>query len=142
MIKLVIGKMGTGKTKTMIEQVNKAAKESKGLVVCIERGDKLRFDVCNAVRLIDSTEFDIRGFQVMRGFITGLYACNFDITDIFIDSLHKVADITDIAELERFAHWAQDFSKQNNVDFSISVGITEDKLTDYLREIVQWPVSS
>jgi Tfp pilus assembly ATPase PilU len=136
MVRLVVGKMGSGKTKTMIDSVNKTAKEAKGLVVCIERGDKLRFDICNAVRLIDSTEFDIKGFQVMRGFITGLYACNFDITDIFVDSLHKVADITDIAELEKFMRWTQDFNKQNGVNFTISVGISEDKLTAYLKELV------
>ncbi|MCL2084849.1 MAG: hypothetical protein FWH06_06310 [Oscillospiraceae bacterium] len=136
MVKLVIGKMGSGKTKTMIEKVNNAAKESKGLVVCIERGDKLRFDVCNAVRLIDSTEFDIRGFQVMRGFITGLYAGNFDITDIYIDSLHKVADITDISELEKFARWAMDFGKQTGVNFVISAGIADDKLNDFLKELI------
>lgn len=136
MVKLIIGQTGTGKTKTMIDKVNQTAKDTKGVVVCIERGNKLRFDVCNAVRLIDTTEFDIRGFQVVRGFITGLYAGNFDITDIFIDSLHKVADISDVSELEKFMHWTQDFHKQSGIDFTISVGVAEDKLTDYLRELL------
>ena len=41
MIKLIIGTKGTGKTKTLIEMVNNAICQTKGSVVCIEKGDKL-----------------------------------------------------------------------------------------------------
>ena len=41
MIKLFIGGKGSGKTKTLIEMVNNAVNESKGNVICIEKGDKL-----------------------------------------------------------------------------------------------------
>lgn len=136
MIKLLVGLTGTGKTKSIIDMVNQTAKEDKGQVVCIERGNKLRFDIVNAVRLIDSTDYDIQGFQVMRGFLTGLYAGNFDISHIFVDSLHKVAKMDEIEELEKFITWAKDFDKSNNVSFTISVGISETKLTEYLREFI------
>jgi hypothetical protein len=91
MIKLLVGLMGTGKTKNIIKMVNDTAREDHGQVVCVERGNKLRFDIINAARLIDSTDYDIQGFQVMRGFLSGLCAGNFDISHIFVDSLHKVA---------------------------------------------------
>jgi hypothetical protein len=136
MVKLVVGDIGTGKTKRVIDEANTAAKTSKGLVVCIERGTKLRFDVCNAVRLIDSSEFDIKGFQVMRGFITGLYAGNFDITDVFVYSLHKVADITDIPELEKFMAWLQTFGTQHDVNFTVSVRLSQNALTDSLKSLL------
>ena len=41
MIKLIVGTKGTGKTKTLIEMAKKAAEESKGNVVCVEKGEKL-----------------------------------------------------------------------------------------------------
>lgn len=41
MIKLIVGTKGTGKTKTLIDMARKAAEESKGNVVCVEKGDKL-----------------------------------------------------------------------------------------------------
>ena len=41
MIKLIIGKKGSGKTKALIEMVNSALAVTKGSVVCIEKGDKL-----------------------------------------------------------------------------------------------------
>ena len=134
MVKLVVGLAGSGKTKAMIEMVNRT--EDKGQVVCIERGSKLRYDVKHAVRLIDSSEYEIKGFQVMRGFLSGLYAGNFDISHIFVDSLHKVANMDDIGELEKFAKWLEEFDKTHGVSFTISVGLTEDKLTEYLRGLL------
>ena len=136
MVKLLVGLAGTGKTKSIINLVNQTAKEDNGQVVCVERGNKLRFDIINAVRLIDSTDYDIQGFQVMRGFLTGLCAGNFDISHIFIDSLHKVAKMDDIGELEKFMLWLREFEKKHGVSFTLSVGISEDKLTDQLREFL------
>ncbi|MCL1819291.1 MAG: hypothetical protein FWG36_01395 [Oscillospiraceae bacterium] len=136
MVKLFAGLAGTGKTKNIIEMVNKTAREDNGQVVCIERGNKLRYDIINAVRLIDSSEFDIQGFQVMRGVITGLYVGNFDITHIFIDSLHKVAKMDDIGDLEKFFVWMKQFGKSHGINFVVSVGISEDKLTEQLREFL------
>ena len=53
MISLIIGKKGSGKTKHLIETVNETAKASKGNVVCVEKGDVLRFDISSSVRLIN-----------------------------------------------------------------------------------------
>jgi len=136
MVKLLVGLAGTGKTKNIINLVNETAKEDHGQVVCVERGNKLRFDIINAVRLIDSTDYDIQGFQVMRGFLSGLCAGNFDISHIFVDSLHKVAKTDDISELEKFVSWLQEFDKKHNVSFTLSVGIAEDKITEQLKELL------
>ena len=59
MIKLLIGGKGSGKTKTLIELANKAAVETKGSVVCIEKGTKLRYDIKYKARLIDVNEYFI-----------------------------------------------------------------------------------
>ena len=56
MIKLIVGTKGTGKTKTLIDMAKKAAEESKGNVVCVEKGDKLAHELPNAVRLVNSEE--------------------------------------------------------------------------------------
>ena len=59
MLKLIVGVKGTGKTKEIISLANTAANESKGCVVFLEQGNKLRFDVTHKVRLVDTCEFDI-----------------------------------------------------------------------------------
>ena len=90
MIKLLIGKKGSGKTKTLIEFVNDALDTSKGSVVCIEKGDKLKFDIKYTARLIDTEEFAVTDAQSLYGFIAGILASNHDVTDLFIDSALKI----------------------------------------------------
>ena len=90
MIKLITGIPGTGKTKTLIKLVNEAVKTSKGNVVCVEKGIKLRFDIDYSVRLINIDEYLVNNAQAWYGFVAGLIASNHDITDIFIDSALKI----------------------------------------------------
>ena len=90
MIKLFIGGKGSGKTKTLIEMVNNAVNESKGNVVCIEKGDKLIHDVTYKARLIDTDAYSVADADALYGFIAGILASNSDITDIFVDSALKI----------------------------------------------------
>ena len=41
MIRVIMGKKGTGKTKQMIDMINDAVQSEHGNVVCIEKGSKL-----------------------------------------------------------------------------------------------------
>ena len=54
MIKLIIGRKGSGKTKKLADMVNEAAAASLGNVVCIEKGDTLTYSVTHKARLIDA----------------------------------------------------------------------------------------
>ena len=90
MLKLIIGVKGTGKTKTLISMVNEAVEKSQGAVICIEKGDKLRFDVKYQARLIDTDEYFVDDAQSLFGFVAGILASNHDVTDLFIDSALKI----------------------------------------------------
>lgn len=89
-MKLIIGVKGTGKTKTLIEMVNSTTDSSNGSVICIEKGDKLKFDIKYQCRLIDSDEYFLCDAQSLFGFIAGIFASNHDVTDLFIDSALKI----------------------------------------------------
>ena len=82
MIKLIVGAKGSGKTKTLIEMANKAAQESKGNVVCVEKGDKLARELPTNVRLVNSEEYQIQGFASLYGFLAGFLAGNYEITKV------------------------------------------------------------
>ena len=100
MLKLMIGVKGTGKTKTLIEMVNSAVNTSKGAVVCIEKGDKLRYDVKYQARLINTEEFMVADAQSLYGFVAGILASNHDVTELFIDSALKICN-NDMASFEK-----------------------------------------
>ena len=92
MLKLIIGVKGTGKTKALINLVNTASDNSKGDVVCIEKGVKLRYDIKSSVRLIDTEEYFVADTDALYGFIAGIFASNHDITDLFVDSALKICN--------------------------------------------------
>ena len=99
MLKLMIGVKGTGKTKTLIEMVNEAVKTSSGSVVCIEKGEKLRYDIKYQARLVNTEEYLVTDAQSLYGFIAGILASNHDVTELFIDSALKICN-NDVASFE------------------------------------------
>ncbi len=123
MIHVIMGLKGSGKTKKLIDAINGAVANANGDVVCIEYGKKLTYDVTYKVRLVDSKEYGIRSSEMLKGFLSGLHAGNFDITNVFIDNLYKTIG-DDKAVGEEFVAWCAKFAAENNMEITIS--ITED----------------
>ena len=71
---------------------NRELWEAKGNVVVVEKGMKLTYDIAPAARLIDLDEYKIAGGEMLYGFVAGLMASNYDITDLYIDGILKVLD--------------------------------------------------
>lgn len=92
MIKLIVGTKGSGKTKTMIDMINEATKTTSGNIVVIEKSMKLTTEINHAARLLDVDEYDINGADMLYGFVAGVLAGNYDITELFIDGILKVVD--------------------------------------------------
>ena len=101
MVKLIVGLKGSGKTKTLINLVNTAGKASNGAVICIEKGANLIHEIDNQIRLINSEEYNISTANSLYGFICGILASNYDITDIFVDGTMRICqrDVNLIAQL-------------------------------------------
>ena len=91
MVRIFAGLKGSGKTKNLIEMCNAATAASKGNVICIEKGDKLIHQITHRARLVDVDEYWINTLKKLYCFICGMLATNYDITDIFIDSIYKIA---------------------------------------------------
>ncbi len=123
MIHVILGLKGSGKTKKLIDSINAAVASSAGDVVCIEYGKKLTYDVTYKVRLVDSQEYGIRSVEMLKGFLSGMHAGNFDITNVFIDNLYKTIG-SDLSAAEEFIAWAAKFAKDNSME--ITVTLSED----------------
>ena len=123
MIHVIMGLKGSGKTKKLIEAINEAVASAHGDVVCIEYGKKLTYDVTYKVRLVDSQEYGIRSVEMLKGFVSGMHAGNFDITHVFIDNLYKTIG-ADLASAEEFIAWAAKFAADNSME--ITVALSED----------------
>ncbi len=121
MIRVIMGKKGSGKTKQMIDMINNAVQTEHGNVVCIEKGNKLTFDINYQIRLVESSQYDIGSYAALKGFVSGLYAGNYDITHIFIDSLTKIVGGECDNETEKFLDWLNNFGEKHNIKFTITI---------------------
>ena len=120
MIRVIMGLKGSGKTKKMIDSLNESLAHASGDVVCIEYGKKLTYDINYRVRLVDSKEYGINSLDMLKGFLSGLHAGNFDITHVFIDNLYKTIG-NDKAEGEAFIKWCAQFAAANDMNITITV---------------------
>ena len=91
MIKLIIGKKGTGKTKILIDMINESVKTTNGCLVCVEKSENIRREVSYKVRWCNSEIFNITDYSSFYGFIAGMLAGNYDIKEIFVDGILKIA---------------------------------------------------
>jgi len=134
MIRVIVGKKGSGKTKQVIEMINGAVETEHGNVVCIEKGEKLMLDISHKIRLVEASEYDIADYTAMKGFISGLYAGNYDITHIFIDSLTKIIGAEVNFETEKFLDWLNNFSQKNGIKFTITISDEESLVSDGIKK--------
>jgi len=114
-----MGLKGTGKTKTLVDLVRKAVDEEHGDVICIEKEKVLTYDIPYQARLVHASQYGINSLELMRGFISGLAAGNYDITHVFIDNLFKIIGPADAETLAKFLAWLEDFG--GDITFTLTV---------------------
>ena len=135
MIQVIMGLKGSGKTKKLIDSINATVAQASGDVVCIEYGKKLTYDINYRVRLVDSEEYAISNADMLKGFLSGLHAGNFDITNVYIDNLYKTIG-TDRAVGEEFVTWCAKFAEVNNMNITITISddpaLASEAVTKYL----------
>ena len=101
MVRLIMGANGAGKTKQLIELVHAAVESESGSVVCIEPSADMTYDISYNARLINASEYGIDSYACLRGFVSGLYAGNYDISHVFVDNLGKIAG-SELKDVEEF----------------------------------------
>ena len=132
MIKLIVGSKGSGKTKTIIEMMNKAVDESGGHIVCIEKGMKSTYNIKSSVRIIDVDDYNIRGYDQYFGFFMGVLAGDYDIMEVYLDGVLKVGngDIEGLGVLlDKFSDIAP-----KHVSIIATVSCEVDELTDSVKK--------
>ena len=133
MIHVIMGLKGSGKTKKLIDAINAAVAEAHGDVVCIEYGRMLTYDLTYKVRLVDSKEYGIGNADMLKGFLSGLHAGNFDITNVFIDNLYKTIG-DDKAAGEEFIAWCAKFAADNSMEITITVSEDPANVSESLKQ--------
>ncbi len=133
MITLILGRKGSGKTKRLIDMCNAATAESKGSVVFIEKDTNLTYDISRQARLAVAEDYKITGYDAFYGFIAGMCASNYDITDIFVDSTIKIGG-NDREELATFIERLGELSKKADTNVVLSISADKDDIPERIAE--------
>lgn len=136
MITLLTGHKGSGKTKKLIELANAAVEKSQGNVVVIEKGQKLTYDISHTARLVDSDAYDIKGADALCGFLSGICAGNYDVTDIFVDSTLKITG-TGAEVLEGVIPELEKLSAAADTNFYLSISAADEDIPASAAKYVQ-----
>ena len=83
--------------------------------------------------VFDKLEINLDSYELFRGFISGLYAGNYDISHVFIDNLCKTIGREVDKDTENFLNWLDAFGEKNNIKFTVTISASEDMATEGLR---------
>ena len=137
MIHVIMGLKGSGKTKKLIDAVHQTVETAAGDVVCIEYGKTLTYDLNYRVRLVDAKEYGIKSTDLLKGFLSGLHAGNFDITHVYVDNLYKIIHKpvdSDLAEVDEFLAWAARFAEVNSMNLTFSISESEANASEEMKK--------
>jgi len=132
MVQLIYGAKGSGKTKRLLDMVNKELQETKGDVVFIDDDKRYMYDVKHEVRFVDVTEYGIDSADKLYGFISGMLAQNFDIAAIYLDAfLHIIKKKPE--EIECIIKDLEKIAKMNDCKLVLNISGNPDEVPEFLK---------
>ncbi|OUN29238.1 twitching motility protein PilT [Blautia sp. An81] len=135
MVQLIVGEKGKGKTKELLDKVNKEVKEASGTFVYLDKSRKHMYELNNKVRLIDMSEYDIQNSSEFLGFISGVVSQDNDLEKMFLDSFLKISKAED-GELGEVLERLDTMGKKYGVSFIVSLSKNKEDLPESAQNMV------
>ncbi len=137
MVQLIVGEKGKGKTKELLDKVNKEVKEANGTFVYLDKSRKHMYELNNKVRLIDMSEYDIQNSSEFLGFISGVVSQDNDLEKMFLDSFLKISKMeSNDEELGEVLERLDTMGKKYGVSFVVSLSKNEEDLPENAKSMV------
>lgn len=137
MVQLILGKKGKGKTKIVLEMVNKEITSANGNIVYLDKGINHMYELNNKIRLINVTEYGVSNADEFIGFIRGILSQDHDLEQIYFDSFLKIANLdSNMDRLEEVINKLNDISEAYGFKIVASVSMDEDELPESLKSKV------
>lgn len=132
MVQLIIGEKGKGKTKELLDKVNKEIQDVTGNVVYLDKNTRHMFELNNKIRLINCSDYLLDSADAFVGFVSGIISQDHDLQKMYLDSFMKVANV-EADGVEAVLKKLEVVSEKFKVDFVISVSVTESDLSDEMK---------
>ncbi len=133
MIQLIVGKEGKGKTKEMLDKVNKEITQASGNIVYLDKNAKHMYELNNKIRLVDVSDFDFNSSEEFYGFICGIISQDHDLEQLYFDNFKRIGCVAD-DKIEEVLTKFEKLSEKTGVDFCFSMAVTEAEVPASFKE--------
>lgn len=135
MIRYILGAKGAGKTKWLIDHANEDHEGGNGNIAFVEVDDDHIFSLDYNVRLINATEYNLTNLDEFYGFLSGMFAMDYDLEKVYVDGMYKVMDLS-IEDLKDLANRLETLGMENRQIY-INVNYVEADFPEELKEYAQ-----
>lgn len=136
MVQLILGKKGKGKTKIILDMVNKEISDASGNIVYLDKSLDHMYELNNKVRLINVRDYGISNADEFVGFIRGIISQDHDLEQIYFDSFLKIAILENSDRLEEIINELDKISNDFKFKIVASVSLDESELPESLKSKV------
>lgn len=135
MIELIVGAKGKGKTKVLLEKAADAIKVANGNVVYVDKNKQHMYELSNKIRLIDITQYPVKGEAGFLGFLSGIFASDHDLEYLILDSFLTIAGIEqDMTETLKVA---QNLAQNAGVTLIVSISKDAEEIPAEFSEFIK-----
>jgi len=128
MVNLLVGPKGSGKTPDLIDKANQNEKTEHGSVVFIKKTHRNTKEISFNIRTICMEDFpNIDTLDRFIGFMYGIYSCNTDVKQIYIDETFKIGGVN-LESAKLLIDSLKTMSHEDNMDFYVSISATKDEI--------------
>ena len=133
MVELIVGKIGKGKTKVLLDRVNGAVKEANGSIVYLDKSTKHMYELNNKVRLIDVSSYPLKNADEFVGFICGIISQDHDLEQIYLDSFLKVSKLED-ADVTDTLDQLDKIGEKYGISIVVSISLDKEEIPEALQD--------
>ena len=136
MVQLIVGKKGKGKTKIILEMVNKEIATAPGNIVYLDKGNDHMYELNNKVRLINVKDYGVANADEFVGFIRGIISQDHDLQQVYFDGFLNISCIDGFEKAEEVLNKLDSISDTYGFKIIASVSIDEADLPESLKSKV------
>ena len=136
MLQLIVGKKGKGKTKIVLDMVNKEVATASGNIVYLDKNNDHMYELNNKVRLINVKDYGVANADEFIGFIRGIVSQDHDLEQVYFDGFLKISCLEGTERIEEIINKLDTISDTYGFKIIASVSMDEDELPETLKSKV------
>ena len=136
MVQLIVGKKGKGKTKIILDMVNKEVSTASGNIVYLDKGNDHMYELNNKVRLINVKDYGVANSDEFVGFIRGIISQDHDLEQMYFDGFLKISCIEGTEQVEEVINKLDSISDTYGFKVIASISFDEAELPESLKSKV------